>query len=223
MPPYRLPLFPLNVVLFPGTALPLHIFEPRYRQMLADCLKGSRRFGIVPAGRASESPDLGAAGCVAEVKANEQLPDGRSNILVAGGPRFVLRDVYAAPEPYYVGLVDEFEDDAGTLPPGEAVRELRERFTEYLRVLRLLNDTEPEEPSLPDPPLALSFAVAAAVECEPATKQALLATRSTRDRVTQLLRMLPGLTAHLESALHVHRRAHGNGKGGAHTVLPSDL
>jgi len=223
MVPYRLPLFPLQVVLFPGTALPLHIFEPRYRQMLADCLAGSRRFGVTPAGSASESPDPGMAGCVAEVKANEQLPDGRSNILVMGGTRFMLRHVFAAPEPYYTGLVDEFEDDRATLPPAEAVKELRERFGEYFRVLRLLNDTEPEEPSLPDPPLALSFAVAAAVECDAATKQALLVTRSTRERVTSLLRMLPGLTGQLEAALHVHRRAHGNGKGGSYSVLPSDL
>jgi Lon protease-like protein len=223
MPPYRLPLFPLQVVLFPGTALPLHIFEPRYRQMLADCLGGSRRFGITPAGSATESPDPGSAGCVAEVKANEQLPDGRSNILVMGGARFVLRNVFAAPEPYYTGMVDEFDEEGGTLPSDEAVRDLRERFTEYFRVLRLLNDTEPEEPSLPDAPLALSFAVAAAVECEAATKQALLVTRSTRERVTLLLRMLPGLTAQLEAALHVHRRAHGNGKGGSYSVLPSDL
>lgn len=223
MPPYRIPIFPLQVVLFPGTALPLHIFEPRYRQMLADCLAGSRRFGITPAGSASESPDPGVAGCVAEVKANEQLPDGRSNILVMGGARFMLQDVFAAPEPYYTGMVDEFDEEHDTLPGDDAVRELRERFTEYFRVLRLLNDTEPEEPSLPDAPLALSFAVAAAVECDAATKQALLVTRSTRERVTLLLRMLPGLTGQLEAALHVHRRAHGNGKGGSYSVLPSDL
>ncbi len=223
MPPYRLPLFPLQVVLFPGTALPLHIFEPRYRKLLADCLAGTRRFGITPAGTASESPDPGMAGCVAEVKANEQLPDGRFNILVMGGARFLLRDVFAAPEPYYIGLVDEFEEDPGTLPTADAARELRERFAEYFRALRLLNDTEPEDPSLPDPPLALSFAVAAAVECEPAAKQALLVTRSTRERVTLLLRMLPNLTRHLEAALQIHRRAHGNGKGGTYSVLPSDL
>jgi hypothetical protein len=65
--------------------------------------------------------------------------------------------------------------------------------------------------------------VAAAVECDAATKQALLVTRSTRERVTSLLRMLPGLTGQLEAALHVHRRAHGNGKGGSYSVLPSDL
>jgi Lon protease-like protein len=223
MPPYRLPLFPLSVVLFPGTAIPLHIFEPRYRTMLADCLAGSRRFGIMPAGAAGEAPDPGAAGCVADVKANEQLPDGRSNILVMGAARFVLRAVYAAPEPYYTGLVEEFEEDDGTVPPAAAVQDLRERFAEYFRVLRLLNDAEPEEPALPDAPVALSFAVAAAVECDLPAKQALLATRSTRERVTSLLRMLPNLTRHLEAALLIHRRAHGNGKGGSYSVLPSDL
>ena len=221
--PYRLPLFPLNVVLFPGTALPLHIFEPRYRKMLADCLAGSRRFGVTAAGAGGETPDPGSIGCVAEVKANEQLPDGRSNILVTGGARFVVRDVTLGPEPYYTAMVEEFEEDGGTQPSGEALRELRERFAEYFRTLRLLNDADPEEPSLPDAPLALSFAVAAAVECEPPAKQALLATRSTRERVTLLLRMLPGLTRHLEAALQVHRRAHGNGKGGTYSVLPHEL
>ena len=55
--PLRLPIFPLGVVLFPGTPLPLHIFEPRYRRMLADCLAGDRRFGITPTGATHELPD----------------------------------------------------------------------------------------------------------------------------------------------------------------------
>jgi Lon protease-like protein len=221
--PYRLPLFPLTVVLFPGTALPLHIFEPRYRTMLADCLAGSRRFGVTSTGAGGEAPERGSVGCVAEVKANEQLPDGRSNILVMGGARFVVRDVTLGPEPYLTGLVDEFEEENGTAPGVDAVRELQERFTEYFRALRLLNDADPEDPSLPDDPLPLSFTVAAAIECEPPVKQSLLATRSTRERVMLLLRTLPGLTRRLDAALDVHRRAHGNGKGGAYSVLPDNL
>jgi len=221
--PYRLPLFPLTVVLFPGTALPLHIFEPRYRTMLADCLAGSRRFGVTSTGAAGEAPERGSVGCVAEVKANEQLPDGRSNILVMGGARFVIQDVTLGPEPYLTGLVDEFDDENGTSPGVDAVRELQERFTEYFRALRLLNDADQEDPSLPDEPLPLSFTVAAAIECEPAVKQSLLVTRSTRERVMLLLRTLPGLTRRLDAALHVHRRAHGNGKGGAYSVLPDSL
>ena len=89
----RLPVFPLAVVLFPGTPLPLHIFEPRYRRMLADCLAGDRRFGITPPGQAGEAPDPGMVGCIAEVRVNQQLPDGRSNIVVLGGERFVVSGV----------------------------------------------------------------------------------------------------------------------------------
>ncbi|HEU5169035.1 MAG TPA: LON peptidase substrate-binding domain-containing protein [Gemmatimonadales bacterium] len=223
MSPYRLPLFPLTVVLFPGTALPLHLFEPRYRRLLDDCLSGSRRFGITPTGTQREAPDPGTVGCVAEVRANERLPDGRSNVLVLGGTRFVVRQVVPDPAPYYMGLVDEFEEDPATLPGADAVRELRDRFVEYHRAVRLLNDSEPDEPSLPETPLPLSFAVAAAVECDAELKQRLLATRSTSDRVHLLLRLLPGLTARVEAALQVHRRAHGNGKGGAYFVLPPDV
>src|SRR6188508_1465181 len=102
--PTMLPLFPLTTVLFPGTPLPLHIFEPRYRQMLADCLIGDRRFGLVQPGADTEAPERGAVGCVAEIRANEQLPDGRSHIVVVGGARFVVQRLLEDPAPYFVGL-----------------------------------------------------------------------------------------------------------------------
>ena len=103
--PTRLPVFPLSVVLFPGTPLPLHIFEPRYRQMLADCLADDRRFGITPAGADGEAPDPGMVGCTAEVRVNQELPDGRSNIVVLGGDRFVVARVLEEPLPYHVASV----------------------------------------------------------------------------------------------------------------------
>ena len=61
--PLRLPIFPLSVVLFPGTPLPLHIFEPRYRQMLADCLAGGPPLRHYPGRHGQEAPDPGAVGC----------------------------------------------------------------------------------------------------------------------------------------------------------------
>ena len=84
-----LPIFPLPIVLFPGAPQPLHIFEPRYQQLLADCRAGDRRFGIAyatPAGAADTDrlPDPGAVGCVALIRSVEPLPDGRSNILAIG-------------------------------------------------------------------------------------------------------------------------------------------
>jgi len=89
-----LPLFPLPLVLFPGTPLPLHIFEQRYRRLLADCLETDRRFGIIrlPDGMAELEIPPGTIGCIAEIVNAEPLPDGRSNIVVRGGERFALAD-----------------------------------------------------------------------------------------------------------------------------------
>src|SRR5205807_1315981 len=85
----ELPIFPLPIVLFPGAPQPLHIFEPRYRELLADCLAADRRFGIayVPAEYPPGSeplPRAGDVGCVALIQNTQGLPDGRSNILTVG-------------------------------------------------------------------------------------------------------------------------------------------
>ncbi len=216
----RLPLFPLAVVLFPGTTLPLHIFEPRYRRMLADCLESDRRFGITPPGRDTEAPDEGAVGCIAEVRVNQELPDGRSNIVVQGGPRFVVNGIVPDPAPYYVGAVEPFDDDQGTEPSAEQTVRLREQFLYYQALVRNLHDLEPGESELPDSPLELSFAAAAGAECDTAVKQRLLMERSTAQRVEALLALLPTLADIAGKALLIHRRAHGNGKGeGAHPGL----
>ncbi len=213
--PHRLPIFPLSVVLFPGTPLPLHIFEPRYRRMLADCLAGDRRFGITPTGATGEMPGPGTVGCTAEIRVNQELPDGRANIIVLGGDRFVVARVMAEELPYHVALVQPFQDEPGTDPPAESTQRLRDLFSGYSTLLRQLNDVEPGEPDLPDDSLGLSFHVSAALEADPGVKQRLLAERSTARRVEALLMLVPILTASVESALRVHRRAHGNGRGGA--------
>lgn len=213
--PLRLPIFPLSVVLFPGTPLPLHIFEPRYKRMLADCLVGDRRFGITPAEQGDKVPGPGAIGCVAEVRVNQELPDGRSNIVVVGGTRFVLSRLLDESHPYLVALVQPFEDDAGTEPGDEDMVALRELFGRYVAGLRELNDAMPEEPTLPENDVELSFHVAGGIECDLGVKQRLLAERSTAGRVQALTTLLPLLTSTIERGLKVHRRAHSNGKGGA--------
>ena len=213
--PFRLPIFPLSVVLFPGTPLPLHIFEPRYRRMLSDCLEGDRRFGITPAGRDEGLPDPGTVGCVAEIRVNQELPDGRANIVVLGAERFVLTRAMEDAAPYFVAMVQPFDEEPGSEPPGETAARLREVFTAYYTLLRQLNDVEPEDLSLPDDPVGLSFHVSAAIECDPGVKQRLLVERSTARRVEALLMLVPILAATVESALRIHRRAHTNGRGGA--------
>jgi Lon protease-like protein len=220
--PSRLPIFPLAAVLFPGTPLPLHIFEPRYKRMLADCLASDRRFGITPVRGAREVPGPGTVGCVAEVRVNQELPDGRSNIVVQGGTRFVLSQLLDESLPYLVALVQTFDDDPDSHPSPEETAAVRELFVRYFAGLRQLNDSEPEEPSLPDDPLTLSFQVSGAIECDPGVKQRLLAERSTARRVEALTLLLPVLTSAVEAGLKVHRRAHTNGKGGATPEIVSD-
>jgi Lon protease-like protein len=217
----RLPLFPLSVVLFPGTPLPLHIFEPRYRRMLADCLAGDRRFGITPTGAAQEAPDPGTVGCTAEVRVNQALPDGGANIVVVGGDRFVVTTLVPDPAPYFVAAVRTFDDEAGTPPPPPRVALLRETFTRYADMMRELSDVEPRSPELPEEPLPLSFHVAAAVDVEAPIKQQLLVERSTARRVEALLVVLTAVTGGLERALTVHRRAHTNGRGHRMPPMPA--
>jgi Lon protease-like protein len=216
----RLPVFPVTVVLFPGTPMPLHIFEPRYRQLLEDCLAADRRFGITPSGRTGEAPDLGAVGCTAEVRVNQQLPDGRSNIVVFGGERFVIRALLDEAVPYYVASVETFEDDPQTAPEAARTGELRVAFTRYASLVRELSDVQPQETELPEDPVGLSFHAAAGLDIDPAIKQRLLVERSTARRVEALLLALPALTAAAERALEVHQRAHTNGHGNAQLDFP---
>jgi Lon protease-like protein len=188
--------------------------------MLADCLDGDRRFGITPAGPDDGMPKPGTVGCIAEIRVNQELPDGRSNIIVLGGDRFVLTRPLDDAAPYHVALVQPFGEEPGSEPPGETAVRLRELFLGYYALLRQLNDVEPEDPSLPDDSVGLSFHISAAIECDPGVKQRLLVERSTTRRIEALLMLVPILTAAVESALRIHRRAHTNGRGGArHDVI----
>ncbi|MGH7658048.1 MAG: LON peptidase substrate-binding domain-containing protein, partial [Gemmatimonadales bacterium] len=154
--PFRLPLFPLELALFPGMAQPLHIFEPRYREMLRDCLESDERFGLLP-GSTGEPPAPGAIGCVAHIRATQALDDGRSNILVQGGERFTVQELDERSRPYLLGMVEPLHDtDLEAIDP-ERVQDLTRLGQEYLAAIQVLNDApvssftwsgDPEEVSL---------------------------------------------------------------------------
>jgi len=211
----RLPLFPLDVVLFPGTPLPLHIFEPRYRAMLGDCLRGDERFGLLPADRDGGPPRPGTVGCVARVRAAHQLPDGRSSIVVVGEQRFLLRQRLASDAPYLVGLVDTFGDLAGPEVPAESLAALKEAASTWVAAMESLGGGGSPPPWAEDAE-ALSFQVAAAVDFEFDVKRRLLEMRTASERVALLLAQLPALAGEAAARARVHQRARGNGAGGAH-------
>jgi Lon protease-like protein len=110
----RLPLFPIPAVLFPGAPMPLHIFEPRYRQMVAHCVEGNEQFGLIyhdPDRHGPFSTDNGGVGCVARILKYQPLPDGRSLILCRGLDRFRIEDGIESGAAYWEALAAPYDDD----------------------------------------------------------------------------------------------------------------
>ncbi|HEX9756039.1 MAG TPA: LON peptidase substrate-binding domain-containing protein [Gemmatimonadales bacterium] len=210
----RLALFPLDTVLFPGSLLPLHIFEPRYRRLLADALEGDKRFGLVPLGPEGARPSTGVIGTVALIRAAQPLPDGRSNIVVSGERRFMLRRYIDEDTPYPVGLVDSFDDDESDRPEAEGhLPELRRLADRCLEALAVLTDAASKQEWSSDPG-ELSFQIAGILRLETEFKQRFLGIRSAAQRTGLLLQVLPDAVADLEARAVVRRRADRNGTGG---------
>lgn len=185
----RLPIFPLGLVLFPGVSLPLHLFEPRYRQLIKD-IGASGRFGIVCAmpGVADHELPRGRAGCVAEVVEIEMLPDGRSNIVVVGRERFALERFVDDPAPYHVADVLPLSDTPAEPPVALAVAadELAARFNRVVEAVRVLSDDDTAPPPLPDDPVSMPFAIGALIDLDLAQRQQLLSERSPAQRLAQM-------------------------------------
>ncbi len=185
-----LPVFPLGVVLFPGTLLPLHLFEPRYRQMLADVREGNGRFGIIPAipGVAERDLPVGRMGCVAEVTDAEVMPDGRANIIVTGRERFALTAFVEHEAPYHMATGTIVSDEAGDAPVALAVAadEVIANFKRVVQAVRTLNsDTDPL-PVLPDDAAQVAWSIGAMIDLDLTSRYRLLAERSPAARLTQI-------------------------------------
>jgi len=225
----QIPLFPLRTVLAPGIALPLHIFEPRYRALVRHCLDASTPFGVVMIREGSEvAPvdgepqelSIAAVGTMAEIREANRYPDGRWDLLVVGGRRFVVVDVDGDTEPYLVAEVDPIDDAPGIPAVADALAQrVSARFVDYLRLLQP-RDGEAAEPidvqvevevpetdddgvaagggpgelavalRIPDDPSALSFLLTGIVQVELDRKQALLEAVSAERRLRDLDELL---------------------------------
>jgi ATP-dependent Lon protease len=215
----ELPVFPLPVVLFPSVPLPLHIFEPRYRQMLLDIRVTNNLFGVSyfdPSTATNAVPPVGHVGCVAEVTETQSFADGRSNILTLGVVRYRIESYVERDEPYLVAQLSYFEDneedeDALVGP----TKEVAEAFTRIAQAVRTINDERASLPDISDTePQRLSFLVAAAMEIEADVKQELLEMRSTFERLERLRSMLSLAVKGYEERARIHELAKGNGHGG---------
>jgi Lon protease-like protein len=192
MPTQWLPLFPLNVVLFPHMALPLHIFEPRYRRMIGDCLEEGHSFGVVAIRDGSETGPATPydVGTLAKIVRIDRLDDGRMNLLVMGASRFEIVQT-ADDRPYLRGqirLIPEAGDDLDST--ARLTETTAMTFREYSNLLRELVGRQPDNAEPPMEPELLSYLIAAALNLQVAEKQSLLAEPRTDARLTLELRML---------------------------------
>ena len=209
---YRLPLFPLELALFPGMPQPLHIFEPRYRRMLQDCLDGDGQFGIIPM-PGGDVPVTGAVGCAAEIRATQALEDGRSNILVQGRERFTLEELLDGDTPYHLGMVTALHDtDADTIS-AERVEALTRLGREYLDALQALTDASLGEVTWSADAEEASLQAAALLEADLAVKRELLAMQSARRRIGIVQRLLQHQATVAAERAAIHRHARTNGRG----------
>jgi Lon protease-like protein len=216
VPTHSLPLFPLPLVLFPGTTLPLHIFEPRYRELLADCRGGDGRFGIVlTAGGEERELPPGLVGCVAELRDVQMLADGRANVLVRGTRRFALERFVEAEHSYHVAQVRDYDDEPGDASADleDAAAQVRATFTRVARAARAIADDDAPLPELPDDPALLAFHVASLVDFDRDERQALLASRSPLARLRAVDALLSRAVGGVEDRAAAHARARRNGHG----------
>ena len=204
-------LFPLGLVLLPTEQLPLHIFEPRYLELIGECIAQELEFGILLADEEGGSREVGTRVTVIEVL--ERLPDGAINIAVEGGARFRLVELTGG-RSFQTGEVEPYEDEDED-EDDERDDEAAERALALYRRLAALVPAPPDEP---DPGAALlSFEIGARVDFGAEPKQQLLELRSEAERLSLTCELLERAAKTLETEREVRARASQNGK-----VVPGD-
>lgn len=199
MNPVLLPVFPLDVVLFPGAPLPLHIFEPRYKEMIGECLQTKQPFGVV---RAQEG-GIAQVGCTAEIlNVARTYPDGRLDIVTEGRKRFQVVEVnqdrsFLQAEVIYV-------EDTGEAAAPDRTRLALALHNEMLAIAGAAAVS-------PDQNTDLSFRLAAALPLDLDVKQALLVMVSEAERIDALITCYEALIPRLRKTADARRKAGGNG------------
>jgi len=205
----KIPLFPLDVVLFPGATLPLHIFEDRYKEMVGVCIEQQELFGVVFA----RVEGLSVIGCTARiVKVLQRYPDGRLDILCEGVDRFEIEGLDNS-RTYLQAEVDEFKDEGAA-----STRTDREQCTalhfELMELIGAHADEERERGSVHfayDLDKPVSFRMASALPVDLNFKQELLSTRSDAERTRKLIAFYDAVLPKLRGEARVPQMAARNG------------
>ncbi len=195
-----LPLFPLDVVLLPGTPLPLHIFEPRYKEMIAECLANNAPFGVI---RALEE-GIAEVGCTAEiVTVTKEYPDGRLDLVTEGRKRFEVLELNRD-RSFLRAEVLLVADDSGPATPEDEARAIQAHM-EILSLAGAVQDLSAADHSV------LSFYLAGSLPLDLDFKQTLLGMRSEGQRIHAVAEYLESILPNLRRAARAREKAGGNG------------
>ena len=191
----ELPLFPLNLVLFPGMRLPLHIFEERYKAMIGDCIDREAPFGVA---LIRDGPEVGGPaepfriGTTARIAQVQRLEEGRLNLLAQGERRFELVEIIQQ-TPHLVGLVRFVREAVGEAAPA-LVAAVGAEYGFFLRHLSTLAGGWNAPVQVPEDPLTLSFeavsTLTGSIELPQSMRQELLEIDTAGERLEKLLPLL---------------------------------
>lgn len=197
-----LPLFPLEVVLLPGTPLPLHIFEPRYKEMIRECLTNEAPFGVV---RALEE-GIAEVGCTAEIiTVTKEYPDGRLDLIAEGRKRFEVVELNEE-RSFLRAEVLLVPDEPGALVQEERVKAIQLHL-EILSLAGAVQDLSAADQN------QLSFYLAGSLPLDLDFKQKLLAMRSEGERIQAVASYLETILPKLRRVARAREKAGGNGHG----------
>ena len=199
-----LPLFPLNLVLFPKMLLPLHIFEEKYKEMMKECLGQDLPFGILY----SKDNEIEPIGCSASIhQVLKSYPDGRMDIVAYGTKRF--RVLYFNSEKAYLrGVIEPFNDEVTAPEPGK--EDLDTLAALYERAFHMIHRGSAEE-TFKLPSEAYAFQIAQRLNLDNDLKQQLLNLQSESERVQHLVHYLSEVVIFLTKADKASNKAGGNG------------
>lgn len=197
-----LPLFPLDVVLLPGAPLPLHVFEPRYKEMIGECLDRNEVFGVI---RAKEGTEIG---CTAEiVTVTKKYDDGRMDIVTVGRERFEVMQVNRG-RSFLQAEVVYVRDEAGTASAEEITKAMKLHSE-----IMTLAGAQPADAADVDPQ-QLSFYLAGSLPLDLDFKQTLLGMKSEPERLQAIISFFETILPSMRRTAHVRRKAGGNGHAG---------
>ncbi len=220
----ELPLFPLQIVVFPGEEVPLHIFEPRYRQLVKDTAESGASFGIVLTrrGRGMGGQGMDPAdreptheiGCTVRMEATEAFPDGRYNIMCRGERRFRIIEKLGE-RPYWVAEVEFLDDpaDAYSAAAGQAYVDTAALYREHLGLALALQNSWQRRYRLPSGSVELVNHIGSRLEAPPSVKQEVLKAETAVEQLNLLSRVLRTTNRQLQDRVELHHRQRYSGLG----------